>query len=109
MKTLLILIGLATSCFLSGCAHDSNGKTPSKPDNAAVAGQSATFTVTNTGTPPLYYQWQFNGTNTMVVTVTNLQGAAFSVVTSTGTAPLTYQWYFSTNIQSETIQPVTKK
>ncbi|HEX9045694.1 MAG TPA: FG-GAP-like repeat-containing protein, partial [Verrucomicrobiae bacterium] len=35
-----------------------------QPQNLAVfAGASATFTVGVTGTPPISYQWQFNGTN----------------------------------------------
>jgi endonuclease/exonuclease/phosphatase family metal-dependent hydrolase len=34
------------------------------PQNQSVlAGSSATFSVAATGTPPLYYQWRFNGTN----------------------------------------------
>jgi len=71
MKTLLTLIGSCAACFLGGCAHDGNTKTASQPTPAAVAGQNATFTVTNSGTPPLYYQWHFNGTNISGVTVTN--------------------------------------
>jgi uncharacterized lipoprotein YajG len=56
MKTLLALIGLATSCFLSGCAHDATSKTESKP----TAAPTATGTVTNAGTAQLSYQWRRN-------------------------------------------------
>ena len=33
------------------------------PGQAVLAGQGATFAVTASGTPPLNYQWLFNGTN----------------------------------------------
>ena len=114
MKTLFALVGFATSCILSGCAHDTHNKTASKP--AAVAPTVVTFT--NIGTAPLNYQWSdgsLPATNntvtnagnwhleitdkTSVATVTNLQGATFSVVTNTGMMPLSYRWYYvSTNI-----------
>jgi len=71
MKTLLTLVGLAINCFLIGCAQVTSTKATSKPDAVAVAGQSAIFTVTNTGNSPLHYQWYFNGTNANGVTVTN--------------------------------------
>ena len=67
MKTLLTLVGLATSCLLSGCAHDTRSKAASKPEAVAVAGQSVTFTVTNTGDQPFIYQ--VNGTNVGGATV----------------------------------------
>jgi len=38
----------------------------------AGLGLDATFTVTATGTPPLAYQWQFNGTNLAGATTTSL-------------------------------------
>jgi hypothetical protein len=73
MKTLLTPIGLCAVCFLTGCAHDSNTKTASQPVPAVVAGQNATFTATNSGTAPFYYQWHFNGngTNSSGLIVTN--------------------------------------
>jgi P pilus assembly chaperone PapD len=71
MKTLLTFIGLATSCLLSGCAHDTSSKAASTLEGVAVAGQSVTLTVTNTGNQPFIYQ--VNGTNVggATVTVTN--------------------------------------
>jgi hypothetical protein len=57
-----------------------------------VPGFNATFTVGTGGTPPLYYQWQFNGTNlfgatTSAYTVTNVQAGNlgdYSVVVTNG-------------------------
>jgi Regulator of chromosome condensation (RCC1) repeat/Immunoglobulin domain len=57
-----------------------------------VPGFNATFTVGTGGTPPLYYQWKFNGTNisgatTSTYTVTNVQAGNlgnYSVVVTNG-------------------------
>jgi len=52
-----------------------------QPTNQTVAsGNLATFTVTATGTPPLSYQWNFNGTNiagatAATLTLTNVQAS----------------------------------
>src|SRR5947208_13522052 len=66
----LLLLGLA----LSGCGSDSSpsAQSPVTPVAPAIttqpasqtvsAGQTATFTVAATGTAPLSYQWQKNGT-----------------------------------------------
>jgi len=44
-----------------------------QPANQMVAaGNSATFLAAAAGTPPLFYQWQFNGTNLPGATATNL-------------------------------------
>jgi hypothetical protein len=110
MKTLFALVGLAVSCLSSGCAHDAKSNTASKP--AAIATTVVTFTNTYTGTARLNYQWldgslpATNNTvtnagnwylaitdNTSVPTVTNLQGATFSMVTNTRTASLNGRWY----------------
>ncbi|MBS0579286.1 MAG: hypothetical protein JSR36_08500 [Proteobacteria bacterium] len=63
-----------------------------QPSNESVtAGQTATFTVTATGTAPLGYQWQKNGatiigatasTYTTPATATGDNGSAFTVVVS---------------------------
>ncbi|MDD1748380.1 MAG: immunoglobulin domain-containing protein [Methanothrix sp.] len=51
----------------------------SQPTNkTVVAGQTATFSITATGTPPLYYQWQKNGSN--------ITGATSSSYTTPATA-----------------------
>ena len=47
-------------------------------DQTVVAGSNATFMVTATGTSPLSYQWQFNGTN---LSGTNVIGANSAVTT----------------------------
>lgn len=63
-----------------------------QPQNALVSvGQSATFTVSASGQPPLSYQWQRNGTNIAGATATSYvlsnaqvsdSGAAFRAVVS---------------------------
>src|SRR6185503_17747655 len=64
------------------------------PTNRAVpAGNTASFTVTATGSAPLFYQWRFNGTNlvnatnqTLVLTavMTNQAGSYSCLVTNFG-------------------------
>lgn len=85
--------------LLSGCGGSSSSPSEaaaptlmSQPANQSVtAGQSATFTVTATGTSPLSYQWQKNGspipnaTSSSYVTpatVTADNGAQFKVAVS---------------------------
>ena len=55
---------------------DGSGQAPaitSQPQNQNVTnGNSVTFSVNATGTPPLGYQWQFNGTNLPGATTSNL-------------------------------------
>jgi hypothetical protein len=68
-----------------------------QPANQSVtAGQTATFTVVATGTAPLAYQWQKNGTAiagataasyTTPATATTDNGAIFTVTVSNGTLP----------------------
>lgn len=53
--------------------------TSQPPDQSQVLGLNATFTSGVAGTPPLVYQWQFNGSNisgatASSLTVTNVQG-----------------------------------
>ena len=51
-----------------------------QPQNqTATQGASATFTATANGTPPLSYQWRFNGTN--ISGATNSSHTLFSVQT----------------------------
>lgn len=76
-----------------------SGPPPSPPaitmqpaDQTVSAGDNVTFTVTATGTPPLFYQWFFNtntplpGANGFALTLTNVQpgdaGAYHVVVTN---------------------------
>src|SRR5205823_6596519 len=63
-----------------------------------TAGQTATFTVTATGTAPLSYQWQKNGTAigaataasyTTPATMTSDSGAQFTVVVSNAVGSVT--------------------
>jgi hypothetical protein len=71
MKTLLALVGLTAYLFLSGCAHDQAEATAKTTSQPPVTPPVA-FTVGANGTAPLYYQWQFNGTNVGGLTVTNV-------------------------------------
>jgi hypothetical protein len=73
-----------------------SGKCPLPPtilvqptNQTAAMGNTATFSVTASGTPPLFYQWSFNGTNnisgatTNSLTLTNVQfsqAGAYSVM-----------------------------
>jgi len=51
-----------------------------QPQNqTAVVGGTARFSVTTIGTPPLSYQWQFNGTN--LVSTARISGATSSTLT----------------------------
>jgi len=68
-----------TSLTISTPAQTSNNPSiSSQPTNLTVnVGSNATFSVGATGTPPLFYQWQFNATN--------LNGATNSTLTITNT------------------------
>jgi hypothetical protein len=91
--------GLTTS---SGSGGGGNPVAPSltvQPVNTAVnAGQPATFSVSATGTAPISYQWQKNGTNiagasaasyTTPATTAADNGAKFDVVVSNAAGSLT--------------------
>ncbi|HZU42872.1 MAG TPA: immunoglobulin domain-containing protein [Terriglobales bacterium] len=95
---LLVLLVSLSSCGGGGNSSPApmnNNSAPTitaQPSNQTVAvGQTATFSVTATGTPPLSYQWQRNGANISGATgasyttppVTNADnGAQFKVVVS---------------------------
>ena len=102
----LLLLGLT----LSGCGSDSSPSaqspvTPVAPaittqpvSQMVVAGQTATFTVTATGTAPVSYQWQSNGTAiggatadsyTTPATTTSDDGDQFTVVVSNAAGSVT--------------------
>src|SRR5947208_1144635 len=102
----LPLLGLT----LSGCGSDSSPSaqspvTPVAPaittqpaSQMVVAGQTATFTVTATGTAPVSYQWQSNGTAiggataasyTTPATTTSDNGNQFTVVVSNAAGSVT--------------------
>jgi hypothetical protein len=73
--------GVGIDLAIDGVALGSFGPPviTSQPTNrTVVVGQSATFSVTATGTAPLRYQWRFNGTNIVgatntLVTLNNVQ------------------------------------
>ena len=82
MKTLNLLIRLLACALLLGCAHDQPKPASSsvgQPGTPVVLGQTATFSVTGStnGTPPLAYQWYFNGTN-------NIGGVTVNGTNTTG-------------------------
>lgn len=93
---------------LGGCTSGTPGTDPpssvapaitTQPSNHAVtAGQTATFTVVATGTAPLSYQWQKNGTNitgatsaiyTTPATTTADSGSTFRVIVSNSAGSVT--------------------
>ncbi len=105
----LLIAVLAATLSLSGCksgaasgSAGSQGSTApaitAQPSNATVTvGQTATFSVTATGTPPLSYQWQKGGSNisgapnsssyTTPATVAGDSGSTFRVVVSNSVNP----------------------
>jgi hypothetical protein len=58
--------------FISGPTPASISVAPS--DRTLTAGNNTAFSVTAFGTPPLFYQWQFNGTN-----ISGAKSATYSV------------------------------
>jgi hypothetical protein len=103
LRTLAFLSSICSTVAFAGCAaYTTSGsgsgpkvKAPSITSQPApqtvTAGQSATFTVTATGTSPLAYQWQKNGTNlsgatsssyTTPATTSDDNGSMFDVVVS---------------------------
>lgn len=71
-------------------------------DQAVVAGTNATFSVTATGAPPLYYQWQHASTNLPGATNSTL---TISNVTAAQTG--TYQVIVSNAVGSATSDPAS--
>lgn len=95
---LALLAAAMVSCSSgTGTAQPSAPQVTTQPANATVTvGQSATFTVSATGTPPLSYQWRKNGTSipgatssTYVTPATTSadNGAKFDVTVRNGTQP----------------------
>lgn len=94
-------------CGGGGGGSDGSAATPtqtaptitSQPQNATVtAGQTATFSVTASGTEPLSYQWRRNGTAiagatsssyTTAATIASDSGAQFNVMVSNGAGSAT--------------------
>ena len=66
-------------------------------DTAAMAGDTVTFTVANTGTPPLAYQWRKNGANIagatdpalVLAAVQTTDGASYDVVVTNAAGSVT--------------------
>src|SRR5438552_11620 len=107
MLLTLLLLGLT----LSGCGGSDASPSAQSPVNPVApaittqpasqmvtAGQTATFTVTATGTAPVSYQWQMNGTAiggataasyTTPATTTADSGAQFTVVVSNAVGSVT--------------------
>jgi Immunoglobulin I-set domain len=106
---------VVAAVFLAGCGGGSGGSatTPTSPtpptatavtitvppaDQTVTAGQTATFSVTATGTAPITYQWQKNGSNiagatagtyTTPATATTDSGAKFDVVVTNSVGSVT--------------------
>src|SRR5271154_927777 len=102
LSILAVILGLLT---VWGCAAGFEGAKPlaplmiTQPGNQTVtAGQTATFSVTATGTGPLTYQWYVNGvpitgatssTYTTPPTTAGQSGAVFTVTVSNSTGSAT--------------------
>ena len=97
--TLAVLLGSAVlSLLIAGCSGTTSSNTQSPPtitmqpaNQTVTAGQSASFSATATGTPPLSYQWNKNGsaisgatsaTYTTSPATSADNGAQFNVVVS---------------------------
>ncbi len=72
-----------------------------QPQNlSVVSGASATFSVTAIGTPPLRYQWNFNGTNLLGATNSSLMIASVQPTNAGNYAVTVTNAYGSTNSAS---------
>jgi hypothetical protein len=118
---------LAATLSMSGCKagapSGSNGGQGStapaitaQPSNATVTvGQTATFSVTATGTAPLSYQWQKGGSNiagasnsasyTTPATVAGDNGSTFRVIVSNGVNPAATSMSATLTVNSATLPP----
>lgn len=94
MKMLLIFVGFATSCLLSGCAHDTTSRPVASATAAGTVTNIDTFPATYTGTAPLSYQWYFINTN--IQAETNNTVTITGTLKNTGTPPSSItngNWY----------------
>lgn len=98
MKTKLFLVSILLLVGLTSCSQDPAGPdvppidkpvapvaptiTSQPASVSVVAGQTATFSVSATGTAPLSYQWQKNGTD--VVGATNASYTFTTTLTDSG-------------------------
>ncbi|MGB7848603.1 MAG: hypothetical protein WBL63_23525 [Candidatus Acidiferrum sp.] len=96
---------LAAGCAATGNSSSASGQKPTIPavatepaDQTVTSGESATFSVVATGTPPLSYQWQKGGVNiaranaasyTTGVTTVADSGSKFDVVVTNGAGSAT--------------------
>src|SRR5439155_14103128 len=70
------VLGIYNARSAGKCTAPSAPSIRTQPANQTVsAGATATFSVVASGTPPLTYQWRFNGTN-----ITGATGTSFSIV-----------------------------
>ena len=106
-----LLVAAFTAAYLAGCGGSANSNTSSNTSSATAAtittqptsqtvtvGQTATFSVTAGGTPPLTYQWQKNAANisgatsasyTTPATAAGDNGTQFDVVVSNSVGGVT--------------------
>jgi hypothetical protein len=104
----LIVSLLLTGC--SGVSTPGDGATPAAPtiatqpaNQAVVAGQTATFAVTATGTAPMSYQWQ-NGTTA----ITGATSASYTTpATATSESGTQYRVVVSNSQGTATSNPAT--
>ena len=108
LNKLLSAASLLTLTFLVACGGGGGGSTPPPPvaptistqpvNQTVLAGATATFTVTATGTAPLTYQWKKGGTAivgatsasyTTPATVVGDSGASFAVTVTNSAGTVT--------------------
>lgn len=95
-----LLVGTQFTDVISNSSSANPPLLTTQPQNQSVnEGAAASFTVEVTGSPPLQYQWQFNGTNlaaatNATLTITNVslgQTGAYLIVVSNSVGSITSQ------------------
>jgi len=95
-STMFVGMAIIVGSILDGCTGQTSGGlkptaptiTTSPANQTVMMGQPATFSVAATGTPPLSYQWQFNGSDRLARFI-NANEA--TILTETHEVPLSFE------------------